>query len=62
MAIPSYSGFTRELRSLHGPPIRRHQLMRHPRETGYDYAEGRPTREENSRRLGRLRIIYLGGR
>ncbi len=57
MAIPSYSGTARELRSLYGSLIRRHQLMRHPREAGYHHAEGRPTRQENSRRLGGVRII-----
>merc|ERR1712045_660412 len=37
-----YHGSSRSLRSLLGRPLRRHQLVRHPRQEGHHYAKRYP--------------------
>merc|ERR1712045_691164 len=45
-----YHGSSRSLRSLLGRPLRRHQLVRHPRQEGHHYAKRYPIGSTNPRR------------
>lgn len=56
LAVPSHPSAAGIRRSLHGPPVRRYQSLRHSREAGDDHAEGYPVGEEDSRRVGRTGV------
>ena len=57
MAVASHPGPAGSRRGLPRPPLRRRQLVRHPRQEGHHHAEGHPAGETDTRGLGRRRSM-----
>ena len=54
LAVTSHPSAARKRGSVPRPPLRRRELVRHPREAGHDYAKGHPASEANTWGVGRL--------